>query len=157
MYKILYHKYNLDVIHNVTQRLPSMDMMSLFKIKQDLKETSMSPYQIPFNFEVLNEKYAIDPTNRNAYRQYILPDKKTLVNIDIGMTEKEVIKELINLYNDSSLLNSDINKYFGNLITGQEDAIDYRKINRQIENNSRKSLCYKVCQTIDQYVQDECI
>jgi len=80
-----------------------------------------------------------------------------LVNIDIGLTEKEVIKELINLYNDSSLLNSDINKYFGNLITGQEESIDYRKINRQIENNSRKSLCYKVCQTIDQYVQDECI
>jgi actin-related protein len=158
MYKLLYHKFNLNAIHGVAARPPRLDMVSLYKIKQDLKETSLSPYQIPFNFEVLNEKLQLDPHNKNAYRQYVLPDKKTLVNIDIGRTEKEIIKELIYLYHDSSLFNFEPSKYFGNVAVSEDDAnADPRKIKRKSEINERKGLTYRVCQTIDQYVKDECI
>lgn len=122
MYKLLYHKFNLNAIHGINAKPPRLDMLSLYKIKQDLKETSLSPYQIPFNFEVLNEKLQLDPHNKNAYRQYVLPDKKTLVNIDIGRTEKEIIKELIHLYHDSSLFNFEPSKYFGNVAISEEDV-----------------------------------
>jgi hypothetical protein len=42
----------------------------------------------------------------------MLPDGKTLINIDIGETEKEVIDELVMLYRNSSLLQLDINDIF---------------------------------------------
>lgn len=32
---------------------PNMDILSLYKIKTDLKETIFSPYKVPFNYEVL--------------------------------------------------------------------------------------------------------
>ena len=132
-------------------------MISLYKIKQDLKETSLSPYQIPFNFEVLNEKLALDPSNKNAYRQYVLPDSKTLVQIDVGKTEKEVIRELINLYQDSSLFNMEPSKYFSNCDKAEEGVVADRKIRKQTEFNPRKSLSYRIQQTIDQYIKDESI
>ena len=48
---------------------PRMDMLSLFKIKTDLKETIFSPYKIPFNYEVLQVKNEIEPNNKNnAYK-----------------------------------------------------------------------------------------
>lgn len=88
----------------------------------------------------------------------MLPDKKTLVNIDIGKTEKEVIKELIYLYQDSSLFNFEPSKYFGNAEQGADDgASDLRRIKRVADINERKGLTYRVSQTIDQYVKDECI
>lgn len=74
MYRILYHKFNLNAVHGIKSAGPRFDPISLFKIKQDLKETSLSPYQIPFNFEILNEKLTIEPSNKFAYRQYMLPD-----------------------------------------------------------------------------------
>ena len=51
-----------------------------YKIKMDLKETGFSPYRIPFNYEVLQEKMKIDPSNHQAYREYLLPDGKTVIN-----------------------------------------------------------------------------
>ena len=42
----------------------------------------------------------------------MLPDGKTIINIDIGETEKEVIDELVMLYRNSSLLQLDINDIF---------------------------------------------
>ena len=111
-------------------RMPPCDPISLFKIKQDLKETSLSPYQIPFNFEILNEKLTIEPSNKFAYRQYVLPDHKTLMTIDVGKTEKEVVKELINLYSDSSLYYLETNKYFGNMDQTENGLAASRKIKR---------------------------
>ena len=34
----------------------------------------------------------------------MLPDNKTFVTIDIGVTEKEIMNDLVNVYRDSSLL-----------------------------------------------------
>ena len=68
---------------NVNNSYPNMDILSLFKIKMDLKETIFSPYKVPFNYEVLQEKNELEPENKgNSYKQYILPDGKTLVNTD---------------------------------------------------------------------------
>ena len=66
----------------------------------------MSPYSIPFNYEILKVKQTIDPDNNDAYRQYMLPDGKTIVQIDIGETEKVIMNDLVNVYLDSKLLDN---------------------------------------------------
>ena len=59
LYKLIYSSYNFDDAYqndNIFQSpFPSRqpNLRELYKIKMDLKETSISPYQIPFNFEVL--------------------------------------------------------------------------------------------------------
>ena len=46
-----------------------MDIVSLYKIKSDLKETIFSPYKVPFNYEVLQVKNEIEPDNTgNSYK-----------------------------------------------------------------------------------------
>ena len=49
-------RYFFSRLHNnfcITDSKPSMDILSLYKIKFDLKETIFSPYRIPFNYEML--------------------------------------------------------------------------------------------------------
>jgi hypothetical protein len=52
MYKLIYSKYSLDLEPNFN----SMNVLKLYKLKHDLKETAFSPFSIPFNFEVLKER-----------------------------------------------------------------------------------------------------
>jgi len=48
---------------------PKMDILSLYKIKTDLKETIFSPYKVPFNYEVLQAKNDLEPENKgNSYK-----------------------------------------------------------------------------------------
>ena len=34
---------------------PTFDILSMYKLKSDLKETTFSPYKIPFNYEMLKQ------------------------------------------------------------------------------------------------------
>ena len=104
MFKHLYSRFTDDQVKND----PKLDCISLFKIKHDLKETSFSPYKLSFNKAVLYEKQRLDKFNKDAYRQYMLPDQKTLIKIDIGETETEIVNELVMLYRNSTLLGLDI-------------------------------------------------
>ena len=58
--KILYQKFSLDLEPNMSE----MNYLNIFKLKQDLKETSFSPYKIPFNYEMLAERQRLDPGNK---------------------------------------------------------------------------------------------
>ena len=48
---------------------PKFDILSLYKIKTDLKETIFSPYKVPFNYEVLQMKNDLEPENKgNSFK-----------------------------------------------------------------------------------------
>ena len=51
LFRSLYEMYTPP--SNANTSYPNMDILSLFKIKMDLKETIFSPYKVPFNYEVL--------------------------------------------------------------------------------------------------------
>ena len=118
MYRLLFDKFST---HHSRSSLPSFDSFSLYKIKTDLKETGFSPYSRKFNQDVLREKKnLLDPKKEHfnelaqkfgaealmkqhslAFKQYLLPDGKTTITIDIGDTDKEVTDQLIKLYFNS--------------------------------------------------------
>lgn len=79
-----------------------------YKIKNDIKETGVNPYSIPFNYEVLIEKQKRGAAKdvQAAYKEYLLPDGKTVMNIVPGMTENRIYQALEFLYYDSTLLKS---------------------------------------------------
>lgn len=58
LYKMLYAKFNPDAnnLNVSTIEPPSLSFLNLYKIKNDLKQTAMSPYSIPFNYEILKVK-----------------------------------------------------------------------------------------------------
>uniref|UniRef100_A0A7S3CRA7 Uncharacterized protein n=1 Tax=Strombidium rassoulzadegani TaxID=1082188 RepID=A0A7S3CRA7_9SPIT len=136
-----------------------MDHLALFKVKADIKETGLSPYQIPFNYEILQEKQRMDPSNKDSFRQYLLPDGKTLATIDIGITEKEIMNELIGLYRNSNKLgeiklrmqqHNDERKSWG----GQAKS---QPLQNQLKDNGKKSLAFKIDQTARKFCREECI
>lgn len=138
--KLLYQKFSLDLEPKALQ----MDTLSLFKIKNDLKETFFSPYKIPFNYEMLAERQKLDPSNKNAYRQYLLPDQKTMVCINVGDTDIEITNDLVGLYYNSSQINWNVcNNYHG----GNESIPDYRYGKGFVDE--RKSLIFKIMSTIN--------
>ena len=47
LYTRLTINYNLDL------RRPGLNIIDMYKMKTDLKETRFSPYKIPFNYEML--------------------------------------------------------------------------------------------------------
>ena len=124
------------------------------KVKIDLKETGLNPYQIPFNYEILLEKQKLDPKNKHAYKQYLLPDGKTLLNMEIGVTEKHVMNDLISLYSNSSLLNVKTAEEMN--MGHQAEALLQKEKNKYLDNG-KKSLSFKVKETIDTYCRDECM
>ena len=68
LYRSLFENYSLQTGSTSTP-YPSMDIISLYKIKSDLKETIFSPYKVPFNYEVLQAKNDIEPDNTgNSYK-----------------------------------------------------------------------------------------
>lgn len=99
LYKRLLSNYSLDSKYH-----DESNNISLFQVKRDLKETSFSPYKNPVNMEVLSHKIKLDPNNPNSYKEYILPDGKTLIPISQERGSINFIQELIDLYFDSSKL-----------------------------------------------------
>ena len=86
-----------------------MDLLSLYKIKMDLKETVMSPYKVPFNYEMLQEKNKIEPDNASqAFKQYILPDGETLIAVG---TEEDFLYDVIECYQNSDQMAKREKKY----------------------------------------------
>ena len=120
-----------------------MNYLNSYKIKVDVKETGFSPYKIPFNYEVLSERQRLDPGNKNAYRQYLLPDGKTMICINPGDTDIEFTNELIEMYCNSSTVNWNIKE---NYHAGNDTIPDYMCVGAHSE---KKSLVYKIMQTIN--------
>lgn len=65
------------------QRDIDIDIVHKYKLKCDLKETSFSPYKIPFNYEMLKQVNKIDINNTNAYKEYVLPEG-TMIKLNNG-------------------------------------------------------------------------
>ena len=67
---MLYAKFNSDANQMEVSMIspPELSFLDSYKIKNDLKQTAMSPYSIPFNYEILKVKQTIDPDNNDAYR-----------------------------------------------------------------------------------------
>ena len=79
-------------------------------MKTDLKETIFAPYKLKFNRAVLEEKIKIYENQsmpdeaRTVYKKYLLPDGVTNIEIETGETEKEIIDQLMLLYQNSGLV-----------------------------------------------------
>ena len=81
----------------------------------------------------------------------MLPDGKTIVEIDIGETEKDTMNDLVNVYLDSNMLD---NPY---KILKEHTMIteNSKKKQRGDEMISTKSLGVMVAQTISNYCEEE--
>ena len=86
-----------------------MDILSLFKIKMDLKETVMSPYKLPFNNEMLQERSKIESVGVNElFYKYTLPDGETIIDVgnqkdkrDRTDEDEDFLYEVIECYENS--------------------------------------------------------
>jgi hypothetical protein len=105
--------------------MSEMNYLNTYKLKCDIKETSFSPYKIPFNYEMLAERQRLDPGNKNAYRQYLLPDQKTMISINVGDTDIEFTNELVEMYGNSSTVNWNLKD---NYHAGNETILDYKSV-----------------------------
>lgn len=146
LYKLLYSRYSLDLEPDFN----TMGTFKLFKLKYDLKETYFSPYKIPFYFEVLKERQRLVPENKNAYRHYMLPDGKTLMNINIGETDQDITDQLISMYQNSNMV-------YWNVKEDYHGGNDESKCDLRHNHDGKKSLLYKIMGTINQYSFEECI
>jgi len=93
---------------------------------------------------VLLEKQKLDPSNKHAYRQYLLPDNNTLITINIGHSEKSYMNELIELYNNSDLYTS-------------KEEENENLYHPNLKESGQKSLSLKIKDTIDHFCKEECM
>ena len=52
------------------KNLPKLDLLQMYKMKTDLKETRFSPYKIPFNYEMLQEMKNFNNKDPDSYKRY---------------------------------------------------------------------------------------
>ena len=84
----------------------------------------------------------------------MLPDGNTLIKIDIGVTEKEIVDDLMNLYKNSTKITYAKRAAHkgGNLSSKSMLENPFARA----PDNDKKSLTYKIRQTLDQYCLEEC-
>lgn len=145
LYKRLHHNFSLGEKH----KLPSFDILSLYKIKTDVKETSFSPYKIGFNYELLKHIKKLGPDNEHAYREYALPDK-TMIQLNTGPGYIDYIQELINTYFDSNLLEKVSYAY-------DVGGKDTKYVSDPIDPQCRKGIVFKAIETIKKYCDEESV
>ena len=159
MYKRIYQNSSTETDENNRCRLPNecLDIVSLYKIKSDLKETNFSPYKIPFNLEILMEVEKMNRETAKAHQTYLLPDGKTLCNIDQNREDSiSYLYELIRLYFDASQLKR-YSRDYDNGCINQDENLNRYFMDSAIESCNKKGLVWKVLQTIMSYCKEECV
>ena len=79
----------------------------------------------------------------------MLPDGKTLMNINVGETDSEIIDQLVQMYQNSNLTYWNVNTlyHFGN-----DSYFDERH-----DHDGKKSLYYKIMETMNRFTIEETI
>ena len=79
----------------------------------------------------------------------MLPDGKTLMNINVGETDTEIIDQLVGMYQNSNKIywNVKDNYHWGN-----DSYLDERH-----DHDGKKSLFFKIMDTMNRYTIEEAI
>ena len=95
---------------------------------------------------------------QTAYREYLLPDGKTVMNMHAGTTENRIYQAMEWLYYDSSLMKSGNLPFEKGYLTAPvetKEALEKRTKEFKKTLNQEKGLTRKVINTIGKYCEVE--
>ena len=79
----------------------------------------------------------------------MLPDGKTLMNINLGETDSEIIDQLVEMYQNSNMTYWNVVEHYH---AGNDSFMDVRH-----DTDGKKSLYYKIMETMNKFTIEESI
>ena len=112
----------------------------------------MSPYKLPFNYQMLLEKNKIEPDNANlAFKEYILPDEETLIAVG---TDEDFLHDVIDCYQNAENMASKDKRFELAQVTPENKMQDKHAHDHA---SSQRGLVEKIKTTIKNYCINEAV